>query len=36
MKVNPCASILDYSLGANICGVITTAILTAIYITLLS
>lgn len=28
--------ILDYSLGANICGVITTAILTGIYITLLS
>lgn len=30
------ARILDYSLGANICGVITTAILTGIYITLLS
>lgn len=27
--------VLDYALGANICGVITTAILTAIYITLL-
>lgn len=35
-KVNPAAFILDYALGANICGVITTAILTGIYITLLS
>jgi sodium ion-translocating decarboxylase beta subunit len=35
-KANACAFILDYSLGANICGVITTAILTAIYVTLLS
>lgn len=35
-KANNCAFILDYALGANICGVITTAILTAIYITLLS
>lgn len=34
-KVNPQAFILDYALGANICGVITTAILTGIYITLL-
>jgi len=34
-KVNNAAYILDYALGANICGVITTAILTAIYITLL-
>lgn len=34
-KVNKCAFILDYALGANICGVITTAILTAIYVTLL-
>ena len=35
-KANPAAFILDYALGANICGVITTAILTGIYITLLS
>jgi len=35
-KVNPSAIVLDYALGANICGVITTAILTGIYITLLS
>lgn len=35
-KADPAAFILDYSLGANICGVITTAILTGIYITLLS
>ena len=35
-KVNKCAYILDYALGANICGVITTAVLTAVYITLLS
>lgn len=34
-KENPAAFILDYALGANICGVITTAILTGIYITLL-
>jgi oxaloacetate decarboxylase beta subunit len=34
-KVNKCAFILEYALGANICGVITTAILTAIYITVL-
>lgn len=34
-KADPGAFILDYSLGANICGVITTAILTGIYITLL-
>lgn len=34
-KVNKCAFILDYALGANICGVITTAILTAIYVTIL-
>ena len=34
-KVNKCAFILDYALGANICGVITTAIITAIYVTLL-
>lgn len=35
-KADPQAFILDYALGANICGVITTAILTGIYITLLS
>lgn len=35
-KANLAAFILDYALGANICGVITTAILTGIYITLLS
>lgn len=34
-KVNKCAFILDYALGANICGVITTAILTALYVTFL-
>lgn len=34
-KENPAIIILDYALGANICGVITTAILTGIYITLL-
>lgn len=34
-KVSPAMIVLDYALGANICGVITTAILTAIYITLL-
>ncbi|OYP28850.1 hypothetical protein CG709_06930 [Lachnotalea glycerini] len=34
-KVNMSSFILDYALGANICGVITTAIITAIYITLL-
>lgn len=34
-KINKCAYILDYALGANICGVITTAILTAIYVTLI-
>lgn len=35
-KAAPSAFILDNALGANICGVITTAILTGIYITLLS
>lgn len=29
---NPAAVIMQYALGANICGVITTAIITAIYI----
>lgn len=32
-KVNNMAFVLEYALGANICGVITTAILTGIYIT---
>ena len=35
-KIDPSSFILDYALGANNCGVITTAILTAIYVTLLS
>jgi Na+-transporting methylmalonyl-CoA/oxaloacetate decarboxylase beta subunit len=35
-KANAQVFLLDYALGANICGVITTAILTAIYVTLLS
>ena len=34
-KVSQGTMILDYALGANICGVITTAILTALYITFL-
>lgn len=34
-KANPMCFIMDYALGANICGVITTAILTGVYITLL-
>lgn len=34
-KENKMAFVLDYALGANICGVITTAILTAVYVTLL-
>jgi len=34
-KINRSAFILDYALGANICGVITTAILTAVYISVL-
>lgn len=34
-KVNPQAIIMEYALGANICGVITTAILTGVYVTLL-
>lgn len=33
--VNKYAFILQYAMGANICGVITTAILTGIYVTLL-
>ena len=34
-KVNPGAIIMPYALGANICGVITTAIITAIYMSLI-
>jgi len=36
LKYNGAAIVMDYALGANICGVITTAILTGIYVTLLS
>lgn len=35
-KMGTGAFVLDYALGANICGVITTAVLTAIYVTMLS
>ena len=34
-KVNPGAIIMPHALGANICGVITTAIITAIYMSLI-
>ena len=34
-KVNPGSIILPYALGANICGVITSAIIAGIYITLI-
>lgn len=34
--VNPSSVIMQYALGANICGVITTAIIAAIYISILS
>jgi len=34
-KENKAAFVMEYALGANICGVITTAILTGIYVTLL-
>jgi len=34
-QVNPGAIIMQYALGANICGVITTAIVAAVYISLL-
>jgi len=34
-KANPNSIILQYALGANICGVITTAIIAGIYITLI-
>jgi oxaloacetate decarboxylase beta subunit len=33
-RVNKRCVILQYAMGANICGVITTAILTGIYITI--
>ncbi len=35
-KVNNMSFVLEYALSANICGVITTAILTGIYITIIS
>lgn len=35
-KVNKMSFVMEYALSANICGVITSAILTGIYITLLS
>lgn len=35
-KVNKMSFVMEYALSANICGVITTAILTGIYITLIS
>jgi Na+-transporting methylmalonyl-CoA/oxaloacetate decarboxylase beta subunit len=35
-SVNKLSFVLDYALGANICGVITTAILTGVYITVLA
>lgn len=35
-KANKNSFVLQYALGANICGVITTAILTGLYITLIS
>lgn len=35
LKANKSAFIMEYALGANICGVITTAILTGVYVTLL-
>ena len=34
-KIDKSSFVLEYALGANICGVITTAILTGIYVTLL-
>ena len=33
---NPGAIIMQYALGANICGVVTTAIITAVYICLIA
>jgi oxaloacetate decarboxylase beta subunit len=35
-KVNKMSFVMEYALSANICGVITTAILTGIYITLIA
>ncbi|MEI8353208.1 MAG: sodium ion-translocating decarboxylase subunit beta [Lentisphaerota bacterium] len=35
-EVNPNAIIMQYALGANICGVITTAIIAAIYVSMFS
>jgi oxaloacetate decarboxylase beta subunit len=35
-KMNKMSFVMEYALSANICGVITTAILTGIYVTLLS
>jgi oxaloacetate decarboxylase beta subunit len=35
-KVNPNSIVMQYALGANICGVITTAIIAAIYVSILS
>ena len=35
-KINKMSFVLEYALSANICGVITTAILTGLYVTLLS
>jgi len=35
-KVNKMSFVMEYALSANICGVITTAILTGIYITLIT
>lgn len=34
--VNPSSIVMQYALGANICGVITTAIITAVYISMLA
>ena len=34
-KVNKYSFIIQYAMGANICGVITTAILTGIYVTII-
>lgn len=34
-KINKSAFIMEYALGTNICGVITTAILTGLYVTLI-
>jgi oxaloacetate decarboxylase beta subunit len=34
-EANPSVIVLPEALGANICGVITTAVLTGVYVTLL-